>query len=535
MDSNNHGEITTDVAKVLLAEGIVRFIRRKAIALSVLVFVMTGTGVAASGYLATSTSRTKPSMLRERRAPTEAPVAKRSQSGVHPVVAKSRSSVSSSKGSSADATLPRVSASGGTVQALWQLRLVYPDIVGDTVVGLAGEESAARIEAVSSLTGQPRWSVPTPAEPEVLGVSVEGSVVIVEAGRGLDDPAGQIVVKEIAVYSLADGRSLWHTPVAVGPEYLPGNQRAYVAGTIVFAEPGGELIARRAATGGIVWRASRPRSCPQGGGDEAGGDARVAADGSLLVASYPCERGGGSFVLVERRSPGSGKPMWQWRTVSVKAGNPSSFISLAVVSVASAGGVVLLQGQVSKPARYVRTLPNARRWPPALGPEGDEMLLALGARDGRPRWSELGFQNPELALTEGAVCEFDIQGVECRDDLTGLPNRPLLRTGLSELETGGSDDSGDDTAGVAGNLVAVALRRRGQDPLVVELAPVRAPGEAARVLVWFGPNRPEPAHSTPAIVRAGALPGGATLLLLRRLDVPEDPLLALRLQPTGRG
>jgi outer membrane protein assembly factor BamB len=356
----------------------------------------------------------------------------------------------------------------------------------------------------------------------------------VEAGRGLDDPAGQIVVKEIAAYSLADGRSLWHTPVAVGPDYLPGSQRAYVAGTIVFAEPRGELIARRAATGRIVWRASRPRSCPQGGGDEAGGDARVAANGGVLVSSYPCERGGGPYVLVERLSPGSGKPVWQWRTVSVQAGNPASFIGLAVVGVASAGEIVTLQGQVSKPGRYVRTLPNAHRWPPALGPEGDEMLLALDARDGRPRWSELGFQNPELALTDGAVCEFDVQGVECRDDSTGLPSRPLLRTGLSELGSGRAF-SGDETAGVAGSLVAVALKRRHGDPLVVELAPVRAPGETARVSVWLGPNLPEPANSTPLVVRAGTLPDGSTVLLLRRLDVPEDPLLALRVEPGGHG
>lgn len=429
------------------------------------------------------------------------------------------------------ATLPRVTASGATVQALWQLRLVYPDIAGDTVVGLAGDGSAARIEAVSSLTGQPRWSAPTPAEPEVLGVSLAGPVVIVEAGRGLDDPAGQIVVKEIAVYSLADGRLLWHTPVAVGSEYLPGNLRAYVAGVIVFAEPGGELIARRAVTGRIVWRASRPRSCPRGGGDEAGGDARVASDGGLLVNSYPCERGGGSYVLVQRLSPGSGKPVWRWRTASVRAGNPASFIGLAVVGVASAAEIVLLQGQVSKPGRYARTLPNARRWPPALGPEGHEMLLALNARDGRPRWSELGFQNPELALADGAVCEFDIQGMECRDDSTGLPSRPLLKSGLSELESGGSDIVGDATAGVADSLAAVALKRGQGAPLVVEVAPLRGSGKTTRVLVWLGPNLPEPAHSTPTLVRAGTLPNGATLLLLRRIDVPDSPLLALRVSP----
>jgi hypothetical protein len=54
------------------------------------------------------------------------------------------------------------------------------------------------------------------------------------------------------------------------------------------------------------------------------------------------------------------------------------------------------------------------------------------------------------------------------------------------------------------------------------------PCERARVLVWLGPNLPEPAHSTPLVVRAGTLPDGSTFLLLRRLDVPEDPLLALR-------
>ena len=119
------------------------------------------------------------------------------QDGPHPAVV-------SSQGPSPDATLPRVSASGATVRALWQLPLIYPEIVGDTVVGLAGDESS-RIEAVSALTGQLRWSAPPPAQPQVLGVSVEGPVVIVEAGGSLHDPARQIVVKEIAVYSLADG------------------------------------------------------------------------------------------------------------------------------------------------------------------------------------------------------------------------------------------------------------------------------------------------------------------------------------------
>lgn len=55
------------------------------------------------------------------------------------------------------------------------------------------------------------------------------------------------------------------------------------------------------------------------------------------------------------------------------------------------------------------------------------------------------------------------------------------------------------------------------------------------MLVWLGPNLPEPAHSTPTLVRAGTLPNGATLLLLRRIDVPEDPLVALLVKPARNG
>ncbi len=417
---------------------------------------------------------------------------------------------------------------------LWQRQLVYPAIVGETVVGLTEEGPAARIKAVSALTGQPRWSVPTPAEPQVLGVSLEGSAVIVEAGRGLDDPAGTIVVKEIAVYSLADGCPLWRTPVADSPSHLPGNRLVYAAGTIVMAGPDGELVARRATTGAVVWRASRPRSCPSRGGAEDGTEARVSADGTLLVVSYQCVGSGRAHVLVERRSPTSGNPIWKWQSVSVRA-TAESFIGLSVVDVASAGNIVLLSGQVSNAGHYVRTLPNARGWPTALGPEGsNEMLLALDARDGRPRWNELGGQLPELALADGVVCEFHVQGVECRDDSTGRPSRPLLKTGLSELESG-PNRAGDETAGVADSLAAVALKRKKGEPLVVEVAPLRGSGKATRVLLWLGPNLPESAHSTPLVVRAGTLANGATLLLLRRIDVPEDPLLALRVRPARNG
>jgi hypothetical protein len=50
----------------------VRFLRRNAIALTALVFAMTGTGIAASRYIITSTSQIKPSVIHELRSDPEA-------------------------------------------------------------------------------------------------------------------------------------------------------------------------------------------------------------------------------------------------------------------------------------------------------------------------------------------------------------------------------------------------------------------------------------------------------------------------------
>ncbi len=68
-----------------------RFVKNNAIALTALVFAMTGTGVAASRYLITSTSQIKPSVLREIRRGPRASSAVLTVGGAPAVAARARS------------------------------------------------------------------------------------------------------------------------------------------------------------------------------------------------------------------------------------------------------------------------------------------------------------------------------------------------------------------------------------------------------------------------------------------------------------
>jgi hypothetical protein len=68
----------------------VRFIRRNAIALTALVFAMTGTGIAASRYLITSTSQIKPSVLGQLRREAGTAATAASTKGPRAVIARIR-------------------------------------------------------------------------------------------------------------------------------------------------------------------------------------------------------------------------------------------------------------------------------------------------------------------------------------------------------------------------------------------------------------------------------------------------------------
>lgn len=416
------------------------------------------------------------------------------------------------------------------MHALWQAPLVEPSVNGTLVVGLvAGQHAPKELEAISALTGQPAWSaaVALARRERVLRMFASGDVVVVEVGHAVGLGGFLVATREI-VFDGASGRQLWS--VGVLPGRFPHDQPiAYSRGLIVIADASGKLTARDGRTGAVAWRRARPRSCPQGIGYE-GVNSGLTADGQLLVVSYHCLSRGRAFVVVRRLDPRTGAPLWQWRSNSV-ADTPESGIDLSVLRAAVQGDLVLLSGQTNA-RRYARTLPRPRRWPNTLGtPLGSEMLMALDARTGRPRWTEVGGQLVEVTLTDGLTCETVPVGFECRDDHTGLPSRPVLRTTRSEGDS--PPYRGDEHAGISGNLAGVVLSQAPSGAVSVAVLPLRGGQVIARAIVQLGSTVYGGANYKDFIVGAGPLSGGATLLLLRRVDVADYPLVALSVSPAS--
>jgi hypothetical protein len=423
--------------------------------------------------------------------------------------------------------LPQLTSTGAMVQALWQAPLVEPAVDGKLVVGLvAGGHALDQLEAISALTGQQMWTatVPLSRREQVMRMFANGRFVVVEVGHAVGY-AGVLVATREVVFDGASGRRLWS--VAVVPGRFPQAQPiAYSQGLIIIADAAGTLIAHNARTGGVAWRRARPRSCPQGTGYE-GVNSGLTADGRLLVVSHHCLSGGRAYVVVRRLDPRTGAPLWQWRSPSV-ADTPESGIDLSVLRAAVHGDLVLLSGQTNA-HRYARTLPRPRQWPNTLGPPLDsDILLALDARTGRPRWTEVGGQLVEVTLTDGVTCETVTVGFECRDDQSGLATRPLVRTTRSELD--GPPYGGDGHAGISGNLAGVVLSQAPTGAASVAVFSVRGHQVVARATVQLGNTVYGGANDQDFIVGAGPLPEGATLLLLRRVDVAGYPVVGLRVR-----
>lgn len=417
--------------------------------------------------------------------------------------------------------LPRVTSIGARITALWQAPLTHAVVTGDLVVGLAAARPAV-LDAISESTGQQRWAVGLPpAEPYVAGLFAAGGAIVVEVGHALDDPAGSLVVTRDVVFDARSGRQLWSARAPGGVTSLvPGKPVTYAAGLVVTGDASGDLTARDARTGVLAWQSSRPRSCTHSREPEYRYSEGLAGSGRLLVVSYQCESEGRSEVLVERLAPRSGAPLWRWR---------APLADLSVVGAATQGEVILLSGEAGED-RDARSLPNARSWPTSLGPYlGKELLVALDARTGAPRWYERGGQLEEFTLTDGAACETVHVGFECRDDQSGLHTRPVLTTGRGE---GSSPPyEGDGTVGISGSIAGIVLSRAPSGAVSIGVFPIHGGAAIAHATVQLGNATHGEGNEENFVVGAGPIAGGGTLMLLRRVDVSGDPLVALRISP----
>jgi outer membrane protein assembly factor BamB len=417
--------------------------------------------------------------------------------------------------------LPAVT--GGGVRALWQGPF-WEDLTisGGMVLGVEQDGHTARVHAVAALTGAPAWTMALPASlPQVLGLVPAGSVVVVEAGRGLDDPAGGAVVTEYVAVDVRTGHQVWTVPVRSGSHPLPDESPPIAAAgnLLLTGDPAGAVTAREAATGAVAWRDPRPAACreaPSAGMENDNDGLGVAADGALAVASFDC----GPEVIVQRLEATTGKPLWSWTSPAASRAS----VHLPVTAAARGGGVVLLTGSIAPQpaaARFTAGLPHPYPWPARLGPaDGESIVLALDAADGHPRWSELGGQQVTFTPADGAVCELVSPGLECRDDTTGAATLPDLMTGQSS--------DGTPMAGISGSVALVPAEPPRAGEITLRMVKIHGGATAAQARLAIGVNGSGTnLQVVPAAI--GPLPGRATLLLINRVDQPGNLILALRI------
>jgi PQQ-like domain len=437
---------------------------------------------------------------------------------------------------------PRVT--GSALQPLWQGAPWDVFTVSDGLV--IGNTSIAHhndVIAVSALTGRGVWAVPMPRSLTVVlgfvpGTTTAGATVpaarvpaggisdypvgVIEAGNDFGQAPAMVApgaTTEIAV-DMATGQRLWTAPLSGASQIPP---IAVAGNEVLTGSTAGVITARNAQTGRILWTRPEPAGCGKllvNGQVDAG--MAIAADGTLVAASYQCSNG---RDVVQRIGLSTGAIAWRWS--SPPPAGSGALADLSLAGVAATGDVVLLSGQDTPSATpLVRVVAHTYYSPPVMGPQlYNEVVLALDAANGHPRWVEIGAQLEDLLLTDGAVCEVVNIGLECRDDVTGTPTRPALSNGQGAGAT--PPYIHDGWAGITGSLAAVTVAPFRDGRVTVELVPVRGRRPLGRAVVDVGVSAHGANYQT-YVIGAGTLPGGGTVVLLRRLDRPGYPLVALR-------
>jgi len=121
------------------------------------------------------------------------------------------------------------------------------------------------------------------------------------------------------------------------------------------------------------------------------------------------------------------------------------------------------------------------------------------------------------------------EGFQCRDDITGEPTRPVVLSGYGEGAA--SPYYSDRFVGISGNTAAVVFPTFATDSVSVNVFPVRGTDAIADAKVDVSTTSAEGSRYPNFVVGSGQLANGATLVLLRRIDLKTDPLLAISVTP----
>ena len=255
-------------------------------------------------------------------------------------------------------------------------------------------------------------------------------------------------------------------------------------------------------------------------------DEGLVADGPLLAVSYQCSMPTTRRTLVQRLDVSSGTPVWEWSTPPLAGPLGQTF---TVVGAAASGESVFVAGGVPPNARSLAAaLGRHLTFPSGLGTPGQSTIVSFDAVSGRPRWNELGSQFQyfgRMSLADGAMCESQTEGFECRDDVTGALTRPVFSSGYGDAV--GTGFANDGFAGISGSTAAAITTTRSTDSVSVRLLPVRGSGGGVSATVGISTTIFNGAHQAPFVVGSGTRSDGTTILLIRRVDVAGNAILAL--------
>lgn len=402
--------------------------------------------------------------------------------------------------------------------ALWQTTAMStPYLLDGLVVG--DDYDTSTVTALADATGRTAWRYIAPAGTHLLSGGIIGGsgVILVETEHSVGTPPGEVTfaVSSVIALDASTGRELWTTTIGGDTENLP---LAISGGEVVIGDPVGVFRAYRARTGTLDWSAARPKGCGLHGDQRY--DEGVAAAAGVLVTSYQCED---RRVVAERLAPANGRTLWRWAS---PVPSRTGYLTLTAAAASSQGDVAVLTGQIDGRTRDAlgRTVKHGYEWPAALGPDGNDLELALDASSGAPRWAEFGAQEAAVTLTDGASCETAGDATLCRDDGTGRPTRPPLVTRLSS----GPPALGEASAAVTGDSIAVALGPVGSQ-LTVLVTTVRGDRTIVRKRVPIATSPAGGARYDTDIVAAAPLGRGRIMALVQRVDSSQYPLTAIAL------